>query len=107
MIKSLFFRKHNILHKVKIDNISYIQANGDYSLAVGDDFKYVSSTKITEFVELLCSDSFVQVHRSYLVNAEKIDSVDLITYKILIGEQEIPLSKSRKTDLLDVIRIVK
>lgn len=107
MSDSIFFRKGSILYRVKSSDIDYFQANGDYTIGISNGAKYLSSMGITELANLEINDALVQVHRSYLVNVNKIDSIDLITLKIHIGKHEIPLSKSRKNILIEKLRIIK
>ena len=107
MAKPLFFKKDNVLHRVNSEDIYFFQANGDYSLAISVDSRYMPSMGIKDLAELLINDGFVQVHRSYLINVTKIDSIDLITSKINICNHEIPMSKNRKKQLLAQLRIVK
>lgn len=107
MSDSLFFKKGNVLHRVNPKSICFFQANGDYTLAIGEDTKYMTSMGITELAKFLVNDAFVQVHRSYLLNIHRIDSIDLMSSKINIAGHEIPISKSRKHNLLEVLRIVK
>ncbi len=107
MSDSLFFKKGNILHRVNPKSICFFQANGDYTLAIGEDVKYMTSMGISELANFLINDAFVQVHRSYLLNINKIDSIDLMSSKINVSGHIVPISKTRKNNLLEALRIVK
>ena len=48
-------------------------------------------------MDYLPSPAFMRVHRSYIVNMKKIESVD--RNRIVIGNQFIPISESYKEDV--------
>jgi two-component system, LytTR family, response regulator len=57
------------------DQVFYVQAEGDYSRVHVYDRSYLSTASLRELEGALPADRFVRIHRSFLVNVEKIASV--------------------------------
>lgn len=105
--ESLFFKNKGVYRKVKIDTISYIESDGNYSITyVGGD-KLVTSITITELEELLEDYRFMRIHRRFLINLEKVSHLDTVNNKVIIEDYEIPLSRTKKQDFLKNIKLIQ
>ncbi len=105
--KDLFFKKNGIFKKIKIDQINYIEADGNYSMTITNTDKLVTSLTLSVLEDILDSHHFMRIHRGYLVNLKKIDYLDTIKNKIMIGSQSIPISRTKKTMLLERIQLLQ
>ena len=81
-------------HKIKIDDIRYIKANGDYISINTSNNTYTFYGRLKNFLEKLTQKGFIQCHRSYIVNTKKITGIDKSS--LLLNEEEVPVSKSFK-----------
>lgn len=71
----VFIRDSNIIRRLKIDDILFAEAMGDYvKLHTAQKFYAVHSTLKT-VEERLPASKFVRVHRSYIAALNKIDSI--------------------------------
>jgi DNA-binding LytR/AlgR family response regulator len=63
--------------KLKLDplNISYIQASGDYVEFFTGQESYLKKGTISSYEQSLASGPFVRIHRSIIINTQKIQSV--------------------------------
>lgn len=64
------------IHVILIPEIIYIQSDGDYVQIVADHGKYLKEDTMKYFEANLPSSLFVRVHRSYIVNIEKISRIE-------------------------------
>ncbi len=86
-------KDNKTLHHVKLVDIRYIQSWGNYLkiFLANDDIKIVRKTiKVIE--EELPQQSFIRIHKSYIVNINSIKS--LIGNQIQISDQKLPIGKS-------------
>lgn len=86
-------KDNKTLHHVKLVDIRYIQSWGNYLkiFLTNDDIKIVRKTiKVIE--EELPQQSFIRIHKSYIVNINSIKS--LIGNQIQISDQKLPIGKS-------------
>ena len=88
--------------KIIISKILYIKSDGDYTQVITHDQKYLVSNSLRFWVEQLPETQFKQVHRSYIVNLNKI--VKLVNSKLVISDSEIPVGRVFKKDLVKVLK---
>lgn len=71
---------------IPFDEISHLEAEGDYVWVYTAKTKYLKQKTLKAFEELF-PDNFLRVHRSYLVNVSFIEKLDLYgknTYQLLL-----------------------
>lgn len=64
------------IHVVPIDEVLYLQADGDYVQVVTPKGRFLKEQTLKSFGEQLPSECFVRVHRSILVNVEAISRIE-------------------------------
>lgn len=99
----LFFKKKNIFYKVTIADILYVQVDGNLTIIHTKAQVYYSFVSLKNLLDLLTDFSFVQVHRSYLVNLNKANSVDMDNQWLSIEGEKIPISRRKKAELLKIL----
>ncbi|MGI6073181.1 MAG: LytR/AlgR family response regulator transcription factor [Fermentimonas sp.] len=65
------------IHIIAVPDIVYIQADGDYVQIFTNSGKYTKEGTMKYFQNSLPNTQFVRVHRSYIVNVEKIQHIEL------------------------------
>jgi DNA-binding LytR/AlgR family response regulator len=98
----IFVKADYRIVNIVIKNITYIQSQSDYVkfyLENGTNVMSLMSMKTLE--EMLQNTDIIRVHRSYFVNIKRINYIANQT--IIIGNQQIPLGDSYKTQFLDCI----
>ena len=101
---SIFIKDNNRFKKIRLDDVLYIEAVGSYSdIHIGDD-KITLSINLKKFEERLSDPNFLRVHRSYLINTEKIDEFEGNT--IYIKKNPIPLSASHREEFLKRLKLI-
>lgn len=76
-------------HRIQIDDILYLEKEGNYITYHLKDEKIIVRESIPESLERL-GDNFIQIHRSFVVHIDKVqafdkESIDLENVKIPIG----------------------
>ena len=77
---------------LEYSNIIYIVADGNYINIITDSKKYTIRESLNAFAEKLPSELFLQSHRSYFVNKNKVQRVTKTS--VYINGLEIPLSRT-------------
>nr|WP_302829698.1 LytTR family DNA-binding domain-containing protein [uncultured Bacteroides sp.] len=75
------------IHIIKVEELLYIQACGDYTTLVTPLGEYVKEQTMKYFETHLPADNFVRIHRSTIVNVTQISRVELFgkeTYQLLL-----------------------
>lgn len=84
--------------ELPLDEINYIESDGNYLLFYTNKKTYKSRATIKEIIETLPASTFVQVHRAYVVNKTKIEK--FTTKCLVVNGMEIPFSKNYIETLL-------
>jgi DNA-binding LytR/AlgR family response regulator len=94
--KSIFVKADYKLMQIDLDKILYIEGLKDYLKIYTEEQPQAIVSHITmkAMEEMLPSNRFLRVHRSFIVNQEKIKIVD--RNRIVFGKVHIPISDSYK-----------
>ena len=86
----IFIRKDRKQVKVLLDTIEYVESLKDYITIHCLDEKHTVKYSISAFHKIL-DDRFLRIHRSYIVNADKVTAYT--QQDVEIGRREIPIGK--------------
>lgn len=93
-------------YQIKVNEILFIQADHVYSKIVNVQQKELIIRKtLQQVLELLDFDFIIYCHRSYIVNSKFITSWNQDEI-ILNKETSIPISRSRKNEVLEKIKLM-
>ncbi len=100
---ALFIKDGQYFHKVRFDDVLYIESEGPYVTFYTEAKKFLVRGSIPQYLEKINSKKFFRVHRSYAVNLDKVDLINTTFLKI--KETEIPVAKNSRDELLSLINI--
>lgn len=75
-----------------VDEIDYIEAEGNYLLSRANNKVYKSRSSIKQILEALPSSLFIQTHRAFIVNKTKIDKFNI--KNLVVKGEIIPVSRN-------------
>ena len=93
----LFVRYKGRFEKVAQSDILWVEADESYSKIHTAERTYTVTFKLKVMEERLSHPSLIRVHRSYIVNVDKVNAIE--ENDLLIGNQSIPVSKSYRHQL--------
>jgi DNA-binding LytR/AlgR family response regulator len=82
------------LQKTDFSSILYIEALGDYLIFFTTSGKVITLERMKNLEQLLPSDHFLRIHRSFVVNVNRIDFLE--KGKIAIGKNRLPVGETYK-----------
>jgi DNA-binding LytR/AlgR family response regulator len=94
-----FIKADNKLVKIQFDEILYVEALQNYVVIHTKDKKYITYLTFKSVEEYLPASLFVKVHKSYIIAAGKIESID--GNDIRIGAHHIPISRNLKDEVME------
>ena len=95
-----FIRKGKYLKKVDIQDIQWIESEGKYCMVYTTDNSYAASMPLKEVADRLIPYNFLRIHRSFVINREKIQVLDLENNFVKVGEHEIPIGRNYRKELI-------
>lgn len=94
-----FIKADNKLVKILFDEVLYVEALQNYVTIHTPAKKYMTYLTFKSVEDYLPADKFLKVHKSYIVAASKIDTIE--GNDIRIGQQHIPISRNQKDEVMD------
>jgi DNA-binding LytR/AlgR family response regulator len=89
--------------KIYISKIKWIEAFGDYVKVITEDDSNLVLSTMKAFENDLPKDKFVRVHKSYIINIDKVERFNSRFAEI--GVTKIPLSRHKKEDLVKALTV--
>ena len=89
----------NQLMQIRLDTIEYVEARNDRVIVFRKNAEPLSSlTTLREIEELLPTDTFMRVHRSFIVNVPLVEIVE--RNRIVFGKTYVPISDNKREEFL-------
>lgn len=96
---SIFVKDDLVFRRVSISDIQFIQSFRNYlEINVGEGRKYVLRSTLKDFMAQLPSDFFIQTHRSYAVNLQKVNRIG--GNFVGVADHEVPISRETKQEVM-------
>ncbi len=88
---SFFLKGDKTYHQVHVEDILFVQAYGNYSKVFFKEEMILSHEKISTLENLLPKDSFLRIHKSFIVSLKKIERIQgnqifIQNHKVAIGQ---------------------
>lgn len=100
---SFFVKERNNLIKVPMKSIHYIEAEDKYCTLYTEEKKFVLRISLQEILSKL-PENFIRTHRSIVVDASKIERLNLETHELQLGSMTLPIGTTYKDSLLSRLR---
>lgn len=97
----IFIKIKDSLKKVLLSDIQYLEAYDNYVFLHMKDKKHLLSSSLKTVAEKLPTQQFMRVHRSYVVNLDKIEGIG--TNHVNLGKNKVPIGKTYRTALMAII----
>jgi len=98
-VKTVFLKNVDRFDKVAINDICFIESQKNYLLIHTNNMFYKHRATLKEFIEILPQTDFVKTHRAFLINKDKIISVDKSNHIINILNSSIPVSNAFRQEV--------
>lgn len=95
-------RSNRQTSQIKYEELLYLESLGDYIEFHLDNGSSISSKEKISHMENSLPDSFLRIHRSFIVNRSRITSFAMD--HVMMGEKELPISRSYKKNVMDVLK---
>jgi two-component system response regulator LytT len=92
------------LIKIEMASVNIVQAKGDYIHIKTEAKNYVVHSTLKKIEGKLPKDLFLKVHRSFIINTNKI--VDIEDNSVLIAKDIIPVSRANRQELMKRLNLL-
>jgi DNA-binding LytR/AlgR family response regulator len=101
--KHIIVKADGKIYQLEHASIFYLEAMGDYVRFITDTGPITSYETMKNMEESLPAESFIRVHRSYIVALEKISFLE--GNRLRVGDRDIPVGKSYRDELLGRLEV--
>ena len=100
----LYVKSDGKFVRLPYNEILYFENVGDYIKVISERGMHIIYGALKALAEKLSYPRFLKVHRSYIVNLDKI--VDIEDNSLVIGKKVIPISRAHKPIIMNSINII-
>ena len=84
-------------HKVKVNDILYLEKEGNYLIVFTDERKILIRENMTDVFDIIPKQGFVRIHKSFVVALRHITTVE--AHQVTIGSIKIPVGSLYRDEL--------
>lgn len=94
----IFVKANKRLEKIMLRDILWVEAHDIYAMIFTVTAKYLLNSSLKVIEEKFPAAKFVRVHRSYIINLDKVDAIE--ESDLIINKQPIPVGKTYRENLM-------
>lgn len=98
-----FIKNRQKLERVRVHDILFLKADGRYTEIHTTEKRHVLRRPLQQLLLQLGDYNFIATHRSYAVNPQHIDTIDLEDSTVILGASQIPISKRYRDAVLKAL----
>lgn len=99
MADHLFLREGTTYVKIPLEDIFYIEADGNYAYLQTADKRFAVKRSLASISENLTSPAFVRASRGIILNFDRVDTVSFATGTIRMGDTDLKMGKAYYGDI--------
>jgi DNA-binding LytR/AlgR family response regulator len=100
--KSLHIQDGKNIFKLLYDDILYFEGYGEYVKVITLNKNYMVRDSLTEFERKLSSESFIRIHKSYIVNIQKITGFS--TIQVILKNTQLPVGRIYREKVMKILK---
>jgi len=97
----LLVRAQRKINRILQDDIDYLESLGDYVKIYTSSSSPITTKEKISKLESVLPDSFLRIHRSYIVNSNKVFAYN--KEQIQVKEASLPISRTYKKSVIDTL----
>ncbi len=101
--KFLFFKEASTFIKIKLEDITFLQSDHVYIIVNSLYKKLTVRTTMRNMLHTLQQPIFFQIHRSYCININYIDSIS--QNHVMVNGTTLPINKRYRKLLLEMLEL--
>ena len=103
---TLFIKKNNLIKKVAIADIYYLESDGRYCRVFTSSEMILANSTLKNMMDRIPGDLFLQCHRRFVVNITKVKSINVEEDMIIMEERSVPMSRREKEKILGKMNFI-
>jgi two-component system LytT family response regulator len=88
--------------RINLADLLYVESEGNYLTFQEGGKKVLSRMTILEAVDMLPPETFMRIHKSYIVSVNHIEKIE--RHQLTVGKLQVPLSGQYRDELLERVK---
>lgn len=101
-IPYLFVKDGYDLVRISIENLLFVESEGNYLTFKESDKKTVIRMTMTEAIEMLPKSDFFRVHKSFVINLNHVKKIE--RHQVWVDTEAVPIAANYRDDLMEVLK---
>lgn len=101
-IPYLFVKDGYDLVRVSIENLLFVESEGNYLTFKESDKKTVTRMTMTEAIEMLPKSEFFRVHKSFVINLNHVKKIE--RHQVWVDTEAVPIAANYRDELMEVLK---
>lgn len=97
-----FIKSDSKIVRIAFDDILFIEALQKYIRIYTLDKKVMSLLSLSKIQDMLPTEQFARIHRSYIININRVDSIEGNMVRLL--KHKLPISKGQRESFMEMVR---
>lgn len=102
----IFISHHDKLNRLNLIDLLFIEAHRNHCRLVTIDNDFRVNVPLGKLEPLLPQEQFIRIHRSYIVNLDRIDSISKMMESINIQSYVLPISRRKRGEISSKINVL-
>jgi len=98
----IFLKEEGQVRRVDLRDIQAIEAVGDYLNVVTRHGKHLSYLSMKKMVDLLPAQRFCRIHKSYIVNLARVNTIE--GNRVYIGDESYPIGATYRGAFMELVK---
>lgn len=100
--KFIYIQDGKNIFKILYDDILYFEGYGEYVKVITTNRNYIARDSLTEFEHKLSTDYFLRIHKSYIVNIQKITGFSSI--QVILKSAQLPIGRMYREKVMLILK---
>jgi len=98
----VFIQDGKNIYKISFDDLLYLEGFGEYVKVITVSKTYLVRDSLADFEQKLLGDHFLRIHKSYIVNLEKITGYSSV--HVMLKNIELPIGRIFREKVMDILK---
>jgi DNA-binding LytR/AlgR family response regulator len=100
-VKFIYIQDGKNIYKILYDDVLYFEGYGEYVKVITTNKNYLVRDSLSEFEHRFSTEYFIRIHKSYIVNIQKITGFN--TIQVILKNTQLPIGRMYREKVMSVL----
>ena len=101
-MKFIYIQDGKNIYKILYDDVLYFEGYGEYVRVITAGKNYMVRDSLTDFETKFSTDYFIRIHKSYIVNIQKITGFN--TIQVILKNTQLPIGRVYREKVMSILK---